>query len=177
MNLTKLAKQIHETAVEKGWWDQERNKDEMHMLEITELAESVEADREGREAKVQEFHDEIGRYSGDDYTEMVFKNEFEIYIKDTVEDELADTVIRCLDYLYWKDRDYINIPNLEREWSDNFAENILFICKQITNRRPEDAVGYLFDLAEHMDIDIEWHIEQKMKYNDMRSRKHGGKKY
>ena len=39
------------------------------------------------------------------------------------------------------------------------------------------SVSYIFDWADHMKIDLWKHIELKMRYNEMRPYKHGGKKY
>lgn len=39
------------------------------------------------------------------------------------------------------------------------------------------ALLRLIVLARINDIDLPWHIEQKMKYNEMRPYKHGDKKY
>lgn len=36
-----------------------------------------------------------------------------------------------------------------------------------------DAIIRLFDLVGALNIDIEWHVEQKMKYNSSRKFKHG----
>ena len=35
----------------------------------------------------------------------------------------------------------------------------------------------LLDLCGKLNIDIEWHIQQKMKYNETRGHKYGGKKF
>ena len=56
------------------------------MLCVSELSEALEADRKGRVANLDKFDKGIAH--GDI---------FETYIKDTFEDELADTVIRILD--------------------------------------------------------------------------------
>ena len=39
------------------------------------------------------------------------------------------------------------------------------------------ASGLLVENADQLGIDLEWHIEHKMKYNELRPYKHGGKKY
>jgi len=36
-----------------------------------------------------------------------------------------------------------------------------------------DAVIRIMDLAEYMNINLEWHIEQKMRFNALREYKHG----
>lgn len=45
LTLRYLTKLCHEIAVEKGFWDQERNIGEALMLIVTELAEAMEAHR------------------------------------------------------------------------------------------------------------------------------------
>lgn len=42
-----LAKEIHQTAVDHGFWDNPRNTGEMLMLVVSELAEALEEDRAG----------------------------------------------------------------------------------------------------------------------------------
>lgn len=56
MNLQQLTKLCHEMAVEKGFWDQERNIGEALMLVVTELAEAMEAHRVEDQ---ENFHEEI----------------------------------------------------------------------------------------------------------------------
>lgn len=115
--LNQLRDEIHENAKNKGFWDKEREIGTRLMLCVSELAEAMEADRKGRVANMDKF-----------YKGIAHGDIFETYIKDTFEDELADTIIRILD-----------------------------LC---------GAKG----------IDIEKHIELKMKYNATRERMHG-KKY
>ncbi|MDD3374780.1 MAG: nucleotide pyrophosphohydrolase [Candidatus Omnitrophica bacterium] len=45
MTLDQLTTLCHDTAVEKGFWDQERNIGEALMLVVTELAEAMESYR------------------------------------------------------------------------------------------------------------------------------------
>lgn len=45
LTLPELTKLCHDTAVEKGFWDEERNIGEALMLIVTELAEAMEAYR------------------------------------------------------------------------------------------------------------------------------------
>jgi NTP pyrophosphatase (non-canonical NTP hydrolase) len=40
-----------------------------------------------------------------------------------------------------------------------------------------DAAIRIFDLALEMNIDLPWHIKQKVRYNTGRPKMHGGKKY
>ena len=47
MKINELSYEAHETALEKGWWDEERSIGELLMLIVTEVAEACEADRKG----------------------------------------------------------------------------------------------------------------------------------
>ena len=73
MSVAQLQETIHRTAVEHGWWVQERPIGEVLMLAVTELAEAMEAYRDGNPSS-----EKI-----DGYTK--------------VEEELVDTIIRILD--------------------------------------------------------------------------------
>ena len=119
--LNQLRDEIHENAKNKGFWDKERETGTRLMLCVSELAEAMEADRNVLYADLELIEKDKENF-------IDFKWSFENSIKDTFEDELADTIIRILD-----------------------------LC---------GAKG----------IDIEKHIELKMKYNATRERLHG-KKY
>ena len=49
MNLDEWAREIHEIAVEHGWWEEERSFGEIVALCHSELSEALEADRLGEE--------------------------------------------------------------------------------------------------------------------------------
>lgn len=80
--LNHSAKKIYLANKEKGFWDSERNIGELLMLVTSELGEALEAHRKGRNAPV---------------SMVQSRCMFESAIKDTFEDEIADTVIRLLD--------------------------------------------------------------------------------
>lgn len=108
--MKKLQKLCHKIAVEKGFWEKDRNNGELLMLIVSELGEALEALRKGnRQAQV--------------YSKKTKEN-ISKWVKDTFEDELADAVIR------------------------------------------------IFDLAEARNIDLEWQIRNKLKYNKTRPYKH-----
>jgi NTP pyrophosphatase (non-canonical NTP hydrolase) len=119
--LNKLRDEIHENAKNKGFWDNQRETGTLLMLCVSELAEAMEADRNGLYADLELIEKDKEEF-------IDFKWSFENSIKDTFEDELADAISRILD-----------------------------LC---------GAHG----------IDIEKHIELKMKYNATREKMHG-KKY
>lgn len=118
--LNSASLEIHQDAKRKGFWDSERETGTLLMLCVSELSEALEADRKGKFANVKLYEavDQTGRPSHDAFS-------FESTIKDTFEDEIADTIIRLL------------------------------------------------DLCGARGIDIEKHINLKLKYNRSRERMHG----
>ena len=52
--LSELTKVCHETAVEKGFWDEKRNMGEALMLVVTELAEAMESYRKQEDENFKE---------------------------------------------------------------------------------------------------------------------------
>ena len=108
---------------------------------------------------------------------------FDNYIKGSVEEELADAVIRLLDLAGLRNLNLnrfalVNVVSKKK----TFTENIYAIVKDIMNYKYslEEQVNYaitqVFVLSDILDIDLLWHIEQKMKYNELREKMHG-KKY
>jgi len=69
-----IQKEIHKTAIEKGWWDADRNDGELIALIHSELSEALEALREGNPPC-----EKTGHFS-------------------SVTVELADAVIRIMDF-------------------------------------------------------------------------------
>ena len=96
MDLNKLRDEAYPNAKANGWNDEEHGNGHLLMLIITEIVEAVQADRKGgtcRRGQVQgmagQQHPAFRRDK-----ERRFKEDFEAYIKNTVEDELADVVMR-----------------------------------------------------------------------------------
>lgn len=93
--INELAKEIHRINKEKGFWDNERNVGEMLMLVVSELSEALEADRENRYANnvtTVRVYDDFKVENPEN-----FAVQFKLAIKDSFEDEIADTIIRLLD--------------------------------------------------------------------------------
>jgi NTP pyrophosphatase (non-canonical NTP hydrolase) len=87
-----VSNECYEAAKANGWWDNPfRNKGEILMLMVSELAEALEALRSNKPS----IDDPIEVLMIEDNDE--FKKAFQEKIKDTYEDELADTVIRIMD--------------------------------------------------------------------------------
>jgi len=129
-NLNDLSKQIYEGNKLRGFDVSKENIGQTLMLVVSELAEALEADRKERRAEnkglkfLVEKPNQEWVNDSEEHIEM-FKHHFELYIKDTFEDEIADSFIR------------------------------------------------LFDLCGGLGIDIEKHIDLKLRYNSTRTFKHG----
>lgn len=144
--LNKLSKDINTANRKKGFYEENdallslvasRNPELLPALQqtifaqrialiISEASEALEANRKGHEMQmVTEFqrNSVVPDMNDEQFVEWFSKN-----VKDTQEDEIADTIIRCL------------------------------------------------DKCGEYDIDIEFHITQKLRFNALRPYKHG-KKY
>lgn len=89
LSINEMSKMAHETAKNKGFWDTDRNRGELLMLIVSELSEALEALRKNHRAK-KESYEESSVINKEKYS-------FETFIKNSFEDELADTFIRLGD--------------------------------------------------------------------------------
>ena len=210
MNIIEYSKKAHEAAKAKGWWDEVKPVEVYLMLIISELAECMEADRKGKRANVEYFKSrmaeieasvntsETGSYqTHEQYMNQVFAAKFRDCIKDTVEDELADTAIRVLDlighvcnnesdteaaykhvdYRFYMDK---GINGLSIKSNGSLAADLYDVVRTVNGGELYKLAYNLkrtFLLAKWQNINLVWHIDQKMKYNETRSHKHGGKAY
>lgn len=177
VNFNELAKRAYENARAKGFHDVERKDDHFLMLVVCELAEAVEADRSGRRADRKEYERLVGACE-----EIVRPHLFEMYIKDSVEDELADAVIRLLDFIGMKGIDVnkkLNADDLVGEYrktkgKGGLADEVYtIVCMLCFDEFVEYTMGDVFELADNHGIDLMWFVTEKMKYNETREVLHG----
>lgn len=97
MNIKEISQEIHENNIKKGFWEDKdtKNVGEVLMLCVTELSEALEAHRNGKFSNIEKFHKE--RQSTPFHEKAATIQSFQDNIKDTFEDEIADTVIRLFD--------------------------------------------------------------------------------
>ena len=192
MNLNELKDRAYKCACEHGFHDAEYPYYHWLMLTICELGEAVEADRCNRHADKEAFERMMKDHILKDDTDedIVFYTNFKKYIKDTVEDELADVVIRMLDFAGLMRIDLTDlqaeVDNRETENSDVDASDLItssYAISAVLSDIHEDlahivcgAIAGVILYAHQNNIDLEWHIEQKMRYNGLRPMLNG-KKY
>lgn len=176
----KWTKEIHDTAVAHGWHEEKHSPEHYLGLIMTEVAEAVEADRENR-------------YCGYVNLELLdhisdFGSWYRGVIKRSADEEFADIVIRLLDMCNeldvteWDDCDELirafGVVYFKRYAS--FVENAwIFVHYQLGANSYDvlKSIQFMYLWAEHLGIDLDQHIEWKIRYNALRDYKHGGKKY
>lgn len=186
--LNRYAKDCHRRAVAKGFWDELHSVGHYLMLAFGELHEAIEADRIGRWAKLTpERIEELRGLEGAAYAQAFLR-----LVKDTVEDELADAVIRLAD-LYGRileekprlqnkrlEDEYVPRAECLAEWpltkAVYSAKCILFDTAWADNSIIRRAVLLIVTYASSIGINLMAHIELKLKYNETRPALHG-KKY
>lgn len=181
-----------------GFHEHELSVSHCLMLVLTEVSEMVEADRVGSHADLTSF-DKWQSAHGVNY----FNTDFTQFIKDTVEDEMADVCIRLYDLcgcfglrddIEWTDTSsmredfdelFKDLSLCERcftlcailcrcESADACKDNVML--RQLLLEAIPSAVCFMFCMADDMGIDLMRHIELKMQYNESRVVRHG-KKY
>ena len=186
--LNEWAKQIHENACQHGWHEEKRSPAHFMALIMTEVAEAIEADRNSRRVSKDNMVKFVAVTTEEEnyhVTDAMFTIAYQEYIKGTVEEELADAVIRILDMAYEIYGDKMNYEDsypfgIKRFKQMTFSENAWHFIKDVLDSHKisiTDSIIFISDWAKHLKIDLSWHIEQKMKYNQLRTYKHGGKKY
>lgn len=182
MNLNELRDKAYRCAVKHGWHEEEYSNEHFLCLVISELMEAVEADRSEKHTNRDIFEYYMKQRRRDDEEFMyAFKHD----IKDSVEDELADACIRLLDLAGLRGYDLDSFDYEESDTEDysdmTFTESMFRICVYVTDNFYRDELYILlneiFAFCRDRNIDIFWHIKQKMKYNELRPYKHGDKSY
>ena len=115
-----------------------------------------------------------------------FAADFKAEIKDTFEDEIADTVIRICDFCGWYKIELGEVKKLRTKPKGRFDSDLVSIDKLITANYDvveKDVLstsltcllGILESIAQVYGFDLQQHILLKLDYNKTRGYKHGGK--
>ena len=186
--LNALKERAYKTAVEHGFHEEEKPDAYWLGLVMREMGEAINADRKGLHADAKWFEVDLAI--------LPFDFCFEAHIKDSVEDELADVVIRLLDFAGLKGYELST-----DEYLDSFILSaleelktsgmpgllLIFIYALCYNFRLGNleccvcrTIRILCDCVDEMtggsDCDLWWFVKQKMRYNELRP-KLNGKKY
>lgn len=189
INFNELRDRAYNTACRNGWHDEELSDDHCLMMIITEIAEAVQADRNNRHADVAKFKEWQGNSLplSEETRTRRFKEDFEAYIKNSVEDELSDVVIRCLDLAGLRKFDLEEVAVLA-EMAESIREGKGFTdlcyvlsgistCDDSTEEKVIGIIAAVLKYCEFTGIDLPFFIRTKMNYNRLRGYHHGGKKY
>ena len=171
MNYNKLAEEAHENAVKHGFWETKVSNEHCLMLVITEIAEMVEAHRVSRKANTAAYNEMLNKQIG-----------FEHFIKNTMEDEMADIVIRLADLAGALGVDFTKMQPCRyyRAFSKfSFTENAFALCKGLSKdaigieKRIQFGLDFITKWAQELNIELAFFVAQKMRYNKMRPYRHG----
>ena len=185
--LDSLTTRAFDTACSHGFHDVERSNAHFMMLVLSEIGEMVEADRKSRRVKLHgDALDNTLRFND-------FVPTFEHLVKDTMEDELADVVIRLLDFcgkrgisLFMGNDGIVDMQDkfVEMFGDMSVCEQCFYLSRVVTSIGDDApahdlpslvacAISFCFEFATFHKIDLLWHIEKKMAYNETRAKMHG----
>lgn len=185
--LNALKERAYKTAVAHGFHEEEKPDGYWLGLVMSEMGEAINADRKG-------WHANSFLFENDEKEGFPFAENFKKHIKDTLEDEIADIVIRLLDFAGLKDCNLVSFetPHAEYGIKESFTEyglpGILFrlnswlveaIYKNNVDATISAVINFIsdsFGVMTGSDKDLWWFVEKKMKYNKLRPMLNG-KKY
>lgn len=183
--ISDLVSNSYRVARQHGFHDDYHSPAHYMMLVLSEIGEMVEADRKNRRFDIEKYRNAFD-------SDIVM---FEKYVKDTFEDEMADVVIRLCDFC-----GSLNVlPQMNDvmvDMSDEFAKFFgdKSICEQCfalssmvvdverasydaddseMRKRLGSTLSFIFEMANYHGIDLLWHVDRKMEYNESRPRRHG----
>ena len=171
MNYNKLAEEAHENAVKHGFWENKVSNEHCLMLVITEIAEMVEAHRVSRKANTAAYNEMPNKQIG-----------FERFIKNTMEDEMADIVIRLGDLAGALGVNFEKMSPCRyyRAYSKfSFTENAFALSKGLCRdgigieKRIQFGLDFVSKWAQELNIELAFFVAQKMRYNVMRPYRNG----
>ena len=188
--LNALKEKAHTWAVGHGFYE-EVKPDAFYLgLVMSEAGEAINADRKGMRADTKGFEE-------DEAKGIPFAENFRAYIKDSVEDEIADIVIQLLDFAGLRGNKPCLVAKAQRTIDSTYAflkfeesgmPGIFFYLMDFLtagfgwNELETCIYNIIYILNDCFgkmtgsDKDLWWFVEQKMRYNDLRPRLNG-KKY
>lgn len=182
-----IIKQVYEDACAKGFHTEYKSDQHWLMMVVTEIAEAIEADRKNSYVKLDSTLKAV--FKDIAKSDEAFQDRFREFIKNHVEDELADIVIRLCDYA--GDKGFFDLAEPTIRADKMFFQGLSFteIAYDLTKHIIVDEaflntmeffipniIQYVYDWADSMGVDLDWFVDQKMRYNALRKPLHE-KKY
>lgn len=188
--LKQLMTKAYETAKAKGFYKPDLDINQALMLIITEMGETIQAQRHNRHGSIEDYYKWLGVSEEKAYEES---------LEGTMESEFADIALRIISLLGWYDSQkticLMNDTELKKTEEFHKVEfehgnyclptAMYLIITRITyfpfscspawmnTLRLQDILVQVFALAHAEGIDIVEHIKLKMKYNESRPYLHG----
>ena len=192
MELQSLIKEAHGNAVKHGFYDgigqdSASFKRQAASLIICEMAEFVEADRQGKWFlsgnlfALEELNQKVSEANSD------FNSYYDEHVKGCAEEELADICIRCFDLLGYMDAGKDASINKSYSFAQlcvkaSAPELCYFLCLLLVSDGSPDCddvvsvIKGVENWCQWNGVSLMLHIKAKMLYNANRPYKHG-KKY
>lgn len=180
MNLTEFSCEVHQNAVEHGWWDEKHTFGEVIALCHSELSEALEEYRAGRPMEYLE-------------PVVAYQNHLEFFNKPGgIAVEMADCIIRILDWCGKEgvdiQQEYEKMPIMAWISSLKFGDIVseCHCCLSAAYEKEQwpktSAAGHMArcikiitEWAKHNSVDIYRIMQEKHAYNKTRPYRHGGK--
>jgi hypothetical protein len=198
LTVGELIKYIYNMNEAKGFWQNPSYGQKMGLI-IGEMSEAIEADRKDNRAST--IWNNAG-FDDETLTERLFielrrspkdfMGPYEILVRGTIEEELADVVIRTLDLM----GGFKHLTDLDTRLKDvldcdlafffcnmtcydpapDFASDMYHCMQAYCNGNIVQALNNVLGVASDLNIDLWTHIQWKLVYNESRAHMHG-KKY
>ena len=160
-----IREQAYQSAKKRGFHERAYSDEHYTTLIISELTEAVEADRKGKRANVISFENHSGL--------MEFKERYEAFIKDSVEDELADACIRIYDFAGATGKNAA-LCRTKIDECKTLPEHVYDVIKTLmTSGSLSKAISKIYKISKLLGISLFYFIDRKMEYNETREYKHG----
>lgn len=178
MTFNELIPIAHEASKAKGFWPEgeKRSLPTLLMLIISECAEALEADRDGRYADLETYDALMAESDNDPGDEVEW---FRNCIKDSVDDELSDVVIRLADLCGGLGIEPLQCKYTLNDFKDHSIPAMLYYAveelaypDEPTSMRVGGCLDIIELIAERHSIDLWRHVELKLAYNKTRPAKH-----
>ena len=185
--LNALKERAYKTAVAHGFHEEEKTDSYCLGLVMSEAGEAINADRKGLHADTKRFEEVMAMRC------ITPRVAFEENIKDSVEDEIADIVIRLLDFaglrgyklMITEEYSFASIAIVWRFIKNGLPGTLFYLIGSLSDSLDNNnieatvsaVISIISDCFDKMiggsECDLWWFVEKKMKYNETRAMLNG----